>query len=118
MYLGSVFDQPSALTLTLGKRFRSERRWVCNASHYLQPVSPGRTLPHRIMDEQKSFLVGDVAEVLTGPFHRRLCVVLGQDEKTPLFLVAVYYPSENFFIHTYLAAEQMRVIGHMADTSE
>jgi hypothetical protein len=84
----------------------------------LQPVSPGRTVPNLIMDEQKSFLVGDLAEVLTGPFQRRLCVVLGQDEKSPLFFVAVYYPSEKFFIHTYLAAEQMRVIGHMADTSE
>ena len=84
----------------------------------MQPVSRGRTVPNLIMDEQKSFLVGDLAEVLTGPFHRRLCVVLGQDEKSPLFFVAVYYPSENFFIHTYLAAEQMRVIGHLADASE
>jgi hypothetical protein len=68
------------------------------------------------MDEQKGFLVGDLAEVLTDPFHRRLCVVLGQDKKSPLWFVAVYYPSEDFFIHTYLAPEQLRVIGHMVDT--
>ena len=70
------------------------------------------------MDEQQSFLVGDLAEVLTGPFHRRLCVVLGQDENSPLYFVAIYYTSEKFFIHTYLATEQMRVIGHMADIPE
>lgn len=70
------------------------------------------------MDEEKSLLVGDLAEVLADPFHRRLCVVLGQDEKSPLWFVAVYYPAEDFFIHTYLASEQLRVIGHMADTSE
>jgi hypothetical protein len=69
------------------------------------------------MDEQKGFIVGDLAEVLTDPFRQRLCVVLGRDEKSPLWFVAVYYPSEDFFIHTYLATEQLRVIGHMADTS-
>jgi hypothetical protein len=89
-----------------------------SATGYLQPVSLRRTVANPIMDEQKKFLVGDLAEVLTGPFQRRLCVVLGQDEKSPLFFVAIYYPPEDFCIHTYLAAEQMRVIGHMADTSE
>jgi hypothetical protein len=69
------------------------------------------------MDEQKGLLVGDLAEVLTDPFRRRLCVVLGQDKKSPLWFVAIYYPSEGFFLHTYLAAEQLQVIGHMADTA-
>jgi hypothetical protein len=34
---------------------------------------------------RRAFWSEDLAEVLTGPFHRRLCVVLGQDEKSPFF---------------------------------
>ena len=69
------------------------------------------------MDEQSSFLTGDLAEILSGPFQRRLCVVLRQDENSQRLFVAVYYPSANCFIHTYLAAVQLKVIGHMAEAS-
>jgi hypothetical protein len=67
------------------------------------------------MGEQSSFLTGDLAEILSGPFQRRLCVVLRQDQNSQRWFVAVYYPSANCFIHTYLTAVQLKVIGHMAE---
>jgi hypothetical protein len=66
------------------------------------------------MHEQDGFLTGDVAEILSRPFQRRLCVVLRRDNSQRWF-VAVYYPSANCFIHTYLTGVQLRVIGHMAE---
>jgi len=28
-------------------------------------------------------------------------------------MVAIYYPSENCFVHTYLNKEQLKIIGHL-----
>ena len=86
-------------------------------ARYLRPRRVKLSIHGFTMGDQNSFLTGDLAEILSGPFQRRLCVVLRQDENSQRWFVAVYYPSANCFIHTYLTAVQLKVIGHMAETS-
>jgi hypothetical protein len=62
------------------------------------------------------FRTGDLAEVLSGPFQRRLSVVLQRYHEIELWLVAVYYPSENCFVHTYMDEDQLKIIGHLEET--
>jgi hypothetical protein len=57
-----------------------------------------------------------LAEILSGPFQRRLSVVLQRYQESELWLVAVYYPSENCFVHTYLDEKQLKIIGHLEET--
>jgi hypothetical protein len=84
---------------------------------YLRRSRLKLSIPGFTMGEQNSFLTGDLAEILSGPFQRRLCVVLRRDQNSQRWFVAVYYPSADCFIHTYLTAAQLKVIGHMAETS-
>ena len=86
-------------------------------TRYLRPRRVQLSIHGFTMGDQNSFLTGDLAEILSGPFQRRLCVVLRHDENSQRWFVAVYYPSANCFIHTYLTAAQLKVIGHMAETS-
>ena len=67
----------------------------------------------KVMASDVEFRTGDLAEVLSGPFQRRLSVILRRYEESELWLVAIYYPSENCFIHTYLNERQLKVIGHL-----
>jgi hypothetical protein len=69
-----------------------------------------------LMAGAAEFHTGDLAEILSGPFQRRLSVILQRYQESELWLVAVYYPSENCFIHTYLNEEQLKVIGHLEGT--
>jgi hypothetical protein len=64
------------------------------------------------MASNVEFRTGDLAEVLSGPFKRRLSVIL-QRYEGELWLVAVYYPSKDCFIHSYLDREQLKIIGHL-----
>jgi hypothetical protein len=65
------------------------------------------------MPEDAELQTGDLAEVLSGPFRRRLSVILHRYEESELWMVAIYYPSESCFVHTYLNREQLKVIGHL-----
>ena len=66
-----------------------------------------------VMPDDVEFQTGDLAEVLSGPFRRRLSVILHRYEESELWMVAIYYPSENCFVHTYLNKEQLKIIGHL-----
>jgi hypothetical protein len=91
--------------------------WNCFSRfsrHYLRPaVTPPTVDP---MTNAAEFRTGDLAEVLSGPFQRRLSVVLQRYRDSELWLVAVYYPSEDCFVHTYLNEEQLKIIGHLEET--
>jgi hypothetical protein len=65
------------------------------------------------MPDNTEFQTGDLAEVLSGPFRRRLSVILHRYEDSELWMVAIYYPSESCFVHTYLDKQQLKVIGHL-----
>jgi hypothetical protein len=69
-----------------------------------------------VMARGAEFRTGDLAEVLSGPFQRRLSVVLQRYHESELWLVAVYYPSENCFVHTYMDEDQLKIIGHLDET--
>jgi hypothetical protein len=69
-----------------------------------------------VMASGVEFRTGDLAEILSGPFQRRLSVVLQRYQESELWLVAVYYPSENCFVHTYLNEEELKIIGHLEET--
>ena len=66
-----------------------------------------------VMASDVEFRTGDLAEVLSGPFRRRLSVILHRYEESELWMVAIYYPSESCFVHTYLNEEQLKIIGHL-----
>ena len=66
-----------------------------------------------VMVSDAEFQTGDLAEVLSGPFRQRLSVVLHRYEESELWMVAIYYPSESCFVHTYLNKEQLKIIGHL-----
>jgi hypothetical protein len=83
-------------------------------SHYLRAFIPPSTIER--MAGATEFRTGDLAEVLSGPFQRRLSVVLHRYQESELWLVAIYYPSENCFVHTYLDEKQLKVIGHLEET--
>ena len=82
-----------------------------NAGDHLRGIGDPSSV--NVMASDVEFRTGDLAEVLSGPFQRRLSVVLRRYEESELWLVAIYYPSENCFIHTYLNEQQLKVIGHL-----
>jgi hypothetical protein len=69
-----------------------------------------------LMASEAEFRTGDLAEVLSGPFQQRLSVVLRRYEESELWLVAIYYPSGDCFVHTYLNEQQLKIIGHLEGT--
>ena len=82
-----------------------------NAGHHLRANSDPSSV--NVMPSDVEFRTGDLAEVLSGPFRRRLSVILRRYEESELWLVAIYYPSENCFIHTYLNEQRLKIIGHL-----
>jgi hypothetical protein len=80
----------------------------------LRPADATPTV--NLMPGSAEFRTGDLAEVLSGPFRRRLSVVLRRYADSELWLVAIYYPSEHSFVHTYLDERQLKIIGHLEET--
>jgi hypothetical protein len=83
-------------------------------SHYLRAFITPPTID--TMAGATEFRTGDLAEILSGPFQRRLSVVLDRYQESELWFVAVYYPSENCFVHTYLDEKKLKIIGHLEET--
>ena len=82
-----------------------------NAGPHLRVIGDPSSVTVMASDEE--FRTGDLAEVLSGPFRRRLSVILHRYEESELWMVAIYYPSESCFVHTYLNKEQLKIIGHL-----
>jgi hypothetical protein len=82
-----------------------------DAGHHLRVFGDPSSVT--VMASDAEFQTGDLAEVLSGPFRRRLSVVLHRYEESELWMVAIYYPSESCFVHTYLNKEQLKIIGHL-----
>jgi hypothetical protein len=106
----------------LKSKTNQTKKIVSCASDFSVPGSRTISCNHRypaecpLMAGTAEFHTGDLAEILSGPFQRRLSVILHRYQESELWLVAVYYPSENCFIHTYLNEEQLKVIGHLEGT--
>ena len=87
------------------------RNFYWNAGHHLRVIGDPPSIT--VMASDVEFRTGDLAEVLSGPFRRRLSVILHRYEESELWMVAIYYPSESCFVHTYLNEEQLKIIGHL-----
>jgi hypothetical protein len=92
-------------------RVTRQRNFSWNAGHHLRVVGGPSSVS--VMASDVEFRTGDLAEVLSGPFRRRLSVILHRYEESELWMVAIYYPSESCFVHTYLNKEQLKIIGHL-----
>ena len=92
-------------------------RWFKLTPAQPRPLRPADATPTvDLMAGSAEFRTGDLAEVLSGPFRQRLGVILRRYADSELWLVAIYYPSGNSFVHTYLDERQLKVIGHLEET--
>jgi hypothetical protein len=92
----------------------SHPNFFSDSGAHLRPAGDPSTV--NLMANDAEFRTGDLAEVLSGPFQRRLSVVLRRYQESELWLVAIYYPSGDCFVHTYLNQQQLKIIGHLEGT--
>ena len=107
----SWFDPTEPRKNWSGLVTRHARIFSWNAGPHLRVIGDPSSVIVMASDEE--FRTGDLAEVLSGPFRRRLSVILHRYEESELWMVAIYYPSESCFVHTYLNKEQLKIIGHL-----